>query len=101
MPLPHVLTDIQARQVVLGTQLAVPNVAGGSAGASVSTAVTFQDQFGNGQLPANYTAYVTPSQACFATITGRTATGFNVVLTPATSATTLAAGTFDCTVVGI
>ena len=65
MPLPHVFTDSQSRPVVIGTQLGVPNSAGGSAGAAVTVAVSFVDQFNNGLLPTNYTAHVTPSQTCF------------------------------------
>ncbi len=101
MPMPHIVTDTQARNLTIGSQIGVPNAAGGSAGASVTTPITFTDQFGNGLLPAVYTVHVMPSQTCFATITGRSATGFNVVLTPVTSGTTLAAGTFDATVVGL
>jgi hypothetical protein len=101
MPLPHFLTDNLARNLVIGTLIGVANSAGGSAGAAVTTAVTFTDQFSNGQLPANYTAYVMPSQSCLATINGRTASGFNVVLTPCPATATLAAGTFDVTVVGL
>ena len=101
MPLPHVFTDTQSRNVVIGTQLGVANAAGGSAGAAVTTAITFQDQFGNGQLPSAYTAFVMPSQNCFATIAGRTNTGFNVVLTPSPATATLEAGTFDVSVIGL
>ena len=61
MPLPHVFTDTQSRNVVIGTQLGVANAAGGSAGAAVTTAITFEDAFGNGLLPSAYTAYVMPS----------------------------------------
>jgi hypothetical protein len=101
MPIPHLVTDNQARTFAIASQIGVPNAAGGSAGASVSTPVSFTDQYGNGLLAAVYTAYVTPSQTCFVTITGRTSTGFNVVLTPTSGSVTLAAGTFDVTVVGL
>jgi hypothetical protein len=71
--------------------------ASGSTGAAVTTAVSFTDQFGNGTLPANgaYTVTVTPSQACFVSVTGKTSSGFNVVLMPTLSSTSIAAGTFD------
>jgi hypothetical protein len=42
--------------------------------------------------------HVTPSQPCFVTITNKTPSGFNVVLTPL-STVTLVAGTFDVTVI--
>ena len=66
----------------------------------MTTAVTFVDRFGGGLLPANaqYVVSVTPSQACFATVTARTMSGFNVVLTPPGSNVTLSAGTFDVAV---
>ena len=86
---------------MIGTQLGVANAAGGSAGAAVTTAITFEDAFGNGLLPSAYTAYVMPSQNCFATISSRTATGFNVILTPSPSTATLQAGSFDVSVIGL
>lgn len=101
MPMPHIVTDTQARNLTIASQIGVPNAAGGSAGASVSTPVSFTDQYGNGLLPAVYTVHVMPNQTCFATIAGRSATGFNVVLTPTSGSVTLAAGTFDATVVGL
>lgn len=92
----HLLTDNQAMQAVVATQLAIPNAAGGSAGASVTTPVSFSSG-----LPVNYFVTVTPSQACFATVTSKTSSGFAVVLTPASPGgvnATLAAGTFDVAV---
>jgi hypothetical protein len=39
---------------------------------------------------------VTPSQAsCTVAVTSKTASGFNVILTPSSATATLAAGTFD------
>jgi hypothetical protein len=93
----HIITDNQAIQAVVASQLGIANAAGGSAGASVTTAVSF-----SAGLPANYFVSVTPSQACFATVTGKTSTGFNVTLTPASPGgvnATLAAGTFDVAVI--
>jgi hypothetical protein len=70
------------------------NVAGSGAGASVTTA------FSGLELPATYNVVISGlSQAAFATVTGRTHSGFNVVLTPTASGVTLAIGTFDVLVV--
>jgi len=55
-------------------QLAVAN-ASGAAGASVTTAVSFAA----GALPTSYSVFVDAGQACFAYVTGKTSTGFNVV----------------------
>jgi len=72
-------------------QTGVANVAGGSAGASVVTAVAIND------LPASatYNVQVTPNQDARAFVSGKTQTGFNVTLIPGSAANTLAAGTFD------
>jgi hypothetical protein len=96
----HRLVDSQAAPLTIARLFGVANTAGGSAGASVSTAVSFVDRYGAGLLPsAGYAVQVMPSQLCFATVTQRTANGFNVVLTPQNSSTTLAAGSFDVTVI--
>jgi hypothetical protein len=78
--------------------------AGGSAGASVTTAVPLVDRYGTGLLPlgALYNVIVSPSQACYASVTTKTSSGFNVVLTPSAPGgvnAAIAAGTFDVTVV--
>ena len=70
---------------------AIASSAGGSAGGSVTVAVTFS----GAELPSTYTAVATPSVNATAAITSKTNTGFNVVLTPVVATTTLAAGTFD------
>jgi hypothetical protein len=75
----------------------IANGAGGSAGAAVTVALTFEDQYGNGTLPANYSVAAAPSQACMVSVTSKTTSGFSVVLTPP-SGVTLAAGTFDVVV---
>lgn len=95
-------TDRPKYQVCRFSLPNVANAAGSGAGAAVTTAITVTappQGPGNG-LPANgnYTVAVTPSQACFVSITGKTTTGFNVVLTPMTTGTTLSAGTFDVSV---
>lgn len=79
------------------------NSAGGGAGQSVtvSLATTFQDQFGNGVLPENgYCVSVTPNQSATAYVTGKTTSGFSVVLVPVPTTATLAAGQFDILVMG-
>jgi hypothetical protein len=66
----------------------------GSGSSPVSVSVSFVDQFNNGTLPAGYAVAVSPSQACFVSVTGKTASGFNVVLTPLSTGT-IAAGQMD------
>jgi hypothetical protein len=48
-------------------------------------------------MSLNFVVNVTPSQACFATVSNKSITGFTVTLTPL-SGVTLAAGSFDVTV---
>lgn len=83
-------------RLMVGVQFNVANVSGGAVNVAVTTAVTFYagslpvDANGNGQ----YGVEVTPSQACFVSVTSKTGSGFNVVLTPL-STVEIAAGTFD------
>lgn len=78
-----------------GLQLAVANAAGGSAGASVTVAVSFVSQ-----LPANYAVFVDSGQAgVVGTVSARTNTGFTVTLSPILTTATVAAGTFNVWVV--
>lgn len=95
------ITDRQAQTALLGRRTGIANAAGSGAGASVSVNVSFVDQWGSGLLPASlaYTVMISPSQACVWNVTAKTASGFTVVLTPLSSSTTLAAGTFDLAVV--
>jgi hypothetical protein len=75
----------------------VPNLAGSGNGSpvSISLASAFVDSFGNGVLPSlNYSVLITPSQSCWASVSGKTSSGFTVTLTP-DSGVTLAAGSFD------
>jgi hypothetical protein len=73
------------------------NAAGGGAGSSVTTAVSVPSGV---TLPAAYSVLVGGlSQDATAYVTGRTSTGFNVVLEPRLAANTLAAGTFDVVVI--
>jgi hypothetical protein len=75
----HKFVDSQSMPITLARQFAVASAAGGGNGQSVSTAVSFVDKYGSGLLPvANYVVSVTPSQACWATITNKTQSGFNV-----------------------
>jgi hypothetical protein len=70
------------------------NPAASGAGASVTIPFTGLE------LPANYSVIVSGlSQVCVPTVTGRTNTGFNVVLNPLSGSVTLAIGTFDVVVV--
>lgn len=96
MPQIFRLTDnTTGKPFVLASLPAVPNVAGGSPGAAVSTPIVLQDQYNVGLLPPpnNYSVIVTPSQNATAVVTGKTTSGFTVTLTPLSG--TLAAGTFD------
>jgi hypothetical protein len=80
------------------------NSAGGGAGQSVTIgmATTFQDQYGTGVLLSNgqYCVSVTPNQSATAYVTGKTTSGFSVVLTPLPTTATLAAGQFDVLIMG-
>ncbi|MDW3683097.1 hypothetical protein RA280_15330 [Cupriavidus sp. CV2] len=71
----------------------VANVVGGGAGAAVVTAVAIPN------LPAKYSVLVNPGQDATWFVSGKTANGFNVTLNPRLAANTLAAGTFDVTVI--
>jgi hypothetical protein len=94
----------QAQYTTLAAVAGVANPAGSGAGASVTVAVSFVDQYGVGQLPQgstpqSYAVHVTPNQAgVIAAATNKTSSGFNVVLTPLSG--TLPAGSFDAIVVG-
>ncbi len=97
----NIFTNNQAAATTIAAELGIANAAGGSAGASVSVTINnLVDQFGTGRLPSNFAVVVTPSQACFWSVTNKSASGFTVTLTPVNSSTTLAAGTFDFVVVG-
>jgi hypothetical protein len=75
----------------------VANAAGGAEGDAVTTPIAFVDQYGVGVLPEDYAVTVTPNQVAFASVTNKTAAGFDVTLTPLAGAT-LAAGSFDLAV---
>ena len=84
-------------RTILGVVLGTANAAGGSAGASVTTAVSLPT---TANLPANYAVMVDPGQDATWYVTNKTSNGFSVVLTPRLSTATLAAGSFDCTIHG-
>jgi len=75
------------------------NASGSGQGNTVTVACSFNDQFGNGRLPSTYVVSVAASQACFHSISNKSATGFTVTLTPISSTSTLASGTIDVVVV--
>ena len=77
--------------------IGVPNSAGSGACNSVTVPVSLpvMPPFFDGR----YAVSVSCSQACFAAITAKTASSFNVVMTPTTSSVTLAAGSIDVTVI--
>jgi hypothetical protein len=82
----------QARtdRLIAGVQLSVANAAG-STGAPVTTAVAFPA----GALPASYAVFVDAGQpGVFASVSSKTSSSFNVVLTPLTGAA-VAAGAFS------
>jgi hypothetical protein len=82
-------------RLLAGIQLAVANLSG-STGAAVTTAVTFVA----GALPTAYAAFVDPGQpGVFASVSAKTISGFNVVLTPLSGAA-VAAGSFSVLIVG-
>lgn len=80
----------QKGRALLGCGLAVANAAGGAAGASVTVAVT-----GLKNLPTNFGVLVNPGQDATWWISGKSATGFTINLSPRLAANTLAAGTVD------
>jgi hypothetical protein len=80
-------------RLVLGTLNGVANAAGGGAGQSVATAITGMS------LPPKYQVIVDPGQDATCWITAMTAAGFTVNMSPRLAANTLAAGSFNATVV--
>ena len=88
-------TNARQDKLVAALKGNVANVIGAGAGLSVVTAVAFANE-----LPTGYTVQVTPNQDAVAFVTNKTSTGFDVTLSPRLAANTLAAGTFDVTVLG-
>jgi hypothetical protein len=89
---------------LMASFVALPNVAntGGTGGSNVtvSLATSFQDGYGVGTLPNDYVVVVSPSAPAIPSVTGKTTSGFSVVLSPITASATVAAGTFDVVVLG-
>jgi hypothetical protein len=82
------------------------NSAGGGAGQSVTIDMTtfFTDQYSQGILPGDigqgrYHVSVTADQPAIVSVTNKTNSGFNVVLSPPTASATIAAGTFSVHVI--
>ena len=108
----HILGDVQGSNIVMASAR-VANVAGTAAGAPVSTPVKFMNPrpyhnagslpdgvMINDELIFRWNVFVTPSQACFATVSDKSTKGFTVTLTPRDNETSIAAGSFEVTVVG-
>ena len=88
-PTPSTFTD----RLIIGQQLAVANAAG-AAGATVSTVVTFPEA-----LPPAYAVLIATGQAVGWFVSAKTAFGFTVNLVPYVNTASVAAGTFDVTVI--
>lgn len=82
-------TAVFTDRMIVGVQIGLTN-ASGSAGAAVTTAVTFAET-----LPATYTVLVQANQDAVPYVSSKTTSGFNVVLNPRLAANSVAAGTFD------
>ncbi len=80
-------------RTIIGSVPNVANIAGGSAGASVTVAVAMAN------LPANYSVLVNPGQDATWFVGSKTSSGFTVTLNPRLATNTLAAGTIDVVVV--
>jgi hypothetical protein len=97
----HTCTSNQAQVFVPAIYISGQNAAGTVAGAAVTTVVPLPTNlhvsFQAGS--SGYGVVVTPNQNCSAAVINKTSTGFSVVLTPP-SGVTLAAGSFDCLIVG-
>lgn len=66
----------------------------GSAGATVTKAITFSEV-----LPSTYSVWVQPGQGVGWYISNKVANGFSVNLVPFSAGVSVAAGTFDVTVI--
>jgi hypothetical protein len=80
-------------------EVIIPNAAtpaGGGAGQAATVSFVFSES----NLPAdlNYTIEAMPDQACSVHYDNKATTGFDVILTPLASGTTLSAGTMDVVV---
>jgi hypothetical protein len=80
-------------RVIVGQQLGVAN-AGGGAGVTVSTVVTFLEP-----LPPSYTVLIGSGQGVGWFVSAKTMFGFTVNLVPFAAGVSVASGTFDVTVI--
>jgi hypothetical protein len=93
------ISDNNGALHIVGFVASVANAAGAPS-AAVTTPVSFTGVYGTPLLPGNgYAVNVTPSQPCFVSVTSKTSSGFNVVLTPL-SGQSIAAGTCSVSVNG-
>ena len=83
-------------RLFVGVQFSVANAAGSGAGATVVLNPTFPSS----DMTPNYVVMCSPSQACFWSISNKSASGFTLTLSPPSASATLGAGTVDVLVVG-
>lgn len=86
--------SLRKDRLIAGVKQGIANIAGGGAGLSVVTAVSFPA----GALPANYTVIVNPKQDATWFTSAHTSSGFSVTMFPRLAANTLASGSFDLVV---
>lgn len=94
--IPDGATPANQDRTTIGSIPGIANVAGGSAGAAVTTAVTLP---ASANLPANYGVLINPGQDATWYVSNKTFDSFQVTLTPRLAASTLAAGTFDAVII--
>jgi hypothetical protein len=97
----NIISTSQDAPLYAWGQTGIANGGGSGAGAGVTIAVTFavSSAFPAGFSTPNYVPLVTPSQGCLVAVGSKTQLGFNVILTPSPSTSTLAAGSFDVMVI--
>lgn len=93
---PDGATPAHQDRAILGSMPGIANVAGGGAGAAVTTTVTLPN---SANLPANYSVLINPGQDATWFVSNKTFGSFQVTLTPRLAANTLAAGSFDAVIV--
>jgi hypothetical protein len=94
--IPDGATPANEDRTIIGSIPGIANVAGGSAGAAVTTTVQLP---ASANLPANYGVMVNPGQDATWYVSNKTFDSFTVTMTPRLAANTLAAGTFDVVIV--
>ncbi|MGN6085800.1 hypothetical protein [Trinickia sp.] len=93
---PDGATPAHQDRAILGSIPGIANVAGGGAGAAVTTTVQLPT---SANLPANYGVLINPGQDATWFVSNKTFDSFQVTLTPRLAANTLAAGSFDAVIV--